>query len=60
MSTVMIVEDDPSNAYLLASLCQMNGYNTVVVNTAEDALQQLLHVMPDLVFIDIHCNYSGG
>jgi len=53
MSTVLIIEDNQQNMYLLHFLLQQNGYRVL---TAEDGMQGIRSALtesPDLILLDI-------
>lgn len=51
---LLVVEDDPAVATMLAQLLQRLGYEVVaVVETGEDAIQRAKTLQPDLVLMDI-------
>lgn len=50
---VMIVDDDPTHLSLMESYLRPQGFNTVLLRSAETAIQALEDVTPDLFLIDI-------
>jgi two-component system phosphate regulon response regulator PhoB len=52
MSQVLVVEDESAIAELMSLHLRHAGYEVVVAATADDALQQVDRVLPDLVVLD--------
>jgi DNA-binding response OmpR family regulator/two-component sensor histidine kinase len=52
-ATILVVEDDPDIARLIAHHLQKAGYRVNVAHTAEDALAHLAEDLPDLITLDI-------
>jgi CheY-like chemotaxis protein len=50
---VLIVDDHPDTAAMLARLLQMHGHKAVAVNSAKDALALLQQVKPDVIVLDV-------
>ncbi|MDS9468981.1 ATP-binding protein [Paracoccus sp. MBLB3053] len=50
---LMIVDDDPTHLALMESYLRPQGFNTVLLNDAEMAMQALDDVSPDLFLIDV-------
>ena len=58
---VLIVEDDPSTAEVLASaIGDERGYTALRVGTADEALAALGALVPDLVLLDIRLPGMSG
>jgi two-component system, OmpR family, response regulator BaeR len=57
---VLIAEDDPKIADLLANYLQSQGWRTVVVGNGEDALMQVQRFEPAVVLLDIMLPGLGG
>ncbi len=53
MTTILVVEDDPTIAELLKETLDIEGYFTVTVLNGEDAVQFALREMPQLIILDI-------
>ncbi len=53
MTTILVVEDDPTIAELLKETLDIEGYSTVTVLNGEDAVQFALCEMPQLIILDI-------
>ena len=52
MSQVLVVEDESAIAELMSINLRHAGYEVVVATTADEALQQVDRVLPDLVVLD--------
>jgi two-component system CheB/CheR fusion protein len=50
---VLIVEDDPDSAQMLALLLRLWGYEVAVANDGPDALDTALTFRPDVVLLDL-------
>jgi signal transduction histidine kinase/CheY-like chemotaxis protein len=51
--SILLVEDDPDVAHLLAAQLEKAGYDTDTVASAEEALDQVRVVLPDLITVDV-------
>lgn len=50
---ILIVEDEPNTAEMLASYFQIQGYDVKVCGWGKEALEFVRHTLPDLVILDI-------
>lgn len=50
---ILIVEDEPNTAEMLASYFQIQGYEVTVFGWGKEALDFVRHTLPDLVILDI-------
>jgi CheY-like chemotaxis protein len=57
---VLIVEDDAAVARVIEQALSSHGYECLVAEVAEDALQILMHVPFDLAVVDIFMRGQGG
>jgi two-component system cell cycle response regulator DivK len=57
---VLIVEDNPLNARLFHDLLEANGYETIQVDNANDALRLAHQHLPNLVLMDIQLPEISG
>ena len=57
---VLIVEDDPHQAQLLAVLLESDGYAVHLAPDAEAALCALADVLPDLITLDLNLPGMSG
>jgi class 3 adenylate cyclase/CheY-like chemotaxis protein len=51
--TVLVVDDQPQNAKLLADLLAVKGYAVVTAASGAEALEQVTSAPPDLVLLDV-------
>ncbi|MBW1865288.1 MAG: response regulator [Deltaproteobacteria bacterium] len=51
--TILIVDDEPNIVIPLQFLMEQNGYNTLVAQSGEEALEMISKEKPDLVLLDI-------
>lgn len=56
----LVIEDDRPVADAMAEALRREGYDCVVTEVAEDALQMLMHMSFDLAVIDIFMRGQGG
>lgn len=54
MATVMIIEDDPQLARMLAVLLEFEGYSVRICPTPERALDYIREARPDVVVMDFY------
>src|SRR5256714_1383934 len=53
MMNIMIVDDEPQVAEVLAKSLSRQGHKTTVVHSGEDALRIISHAAPDALFLDV-------
>lgn len=53
MTTILVVEDEPTLAELLKETLDIEGYHTITVLNGEDAVRFALRDMPQLIILDI-------
>lgn len=58
--TVLVVEDDPANRYLLVSILNENGYDAVESVDGSDAMALAKQHHPSLVLMDIQLPQVSG
>jgi len=54
MATVMIIEDDPQMARMLATLLEFEGYAAVICPSPEQALDCIREARPNVVVMDFY------
>jgi signal transduction histidine kinase/DNA-binding response OmpR family regulator len=59
-ASILLVEDDPDIARLIATQLEQAGYETDTVTSAEEALDQLRIVLPDLITVDVRLPGMDG
>jgi signal transduction histidine kinase/CheY-like chemotaxis protein len=52
-ASILVVEDNPDNARLIAHHLEKAGYKAQIAHSAEEALAYLEHDLPDLITLDI-------
>ncbi|MEC4806987.1 MAG: response regulator [Jaaginema sp. PMC 1079.18] len=52
-STVLLVEDNPTNLKVLFGFLKDSGFRVLVARNGEDALQKLAEITPDLILLDV-------
>ncbi|MFP5503121.1 MAG: response regulator [Candidatus Sericytochromatia bacterium] len=50
---VLIVEDDPDNAYVLGAMCERGGYQVLTAPDGERALALMMATPVDVVLLDV-------
>jgi chemotaxis family two-component system response regulator PixH len=53
MTTILVVEDTPSEQTLITEMLRDSGYRVVLANNGQEALSQLEQVNPDVVITDL-------
>jgi len=59
-STILVVEDEPNIRDLLSGLLRALGYRLLMAASAEQALDALKVVSPDLILTDVHLGAMSG
>lgn len=57
---ILVVEDDPQVARLIALVLQRNGYDSQVVSDGQSALDRARSMMPSMIFADLTIKGMGG
>lgn len=57
---ILIVEDDPQVARLIALVLQRNGYEAEIVSDGKTALEKVNNSRPQMVFADLTIRGMGG
>jgi len=60
MPTILVVDDNADNRYLLLQMLQINGYTVVSAVNGCDALTVAEHHAPDLVLMDLSMPVMDG
>jgi CheY-like chemotaxis protein/anti-sigma regulatory factor (Ser/Thr protein kinase) len=58
--TILVVEDDAINLFILESLLAARGWNTLQAVNGEEALEELETELPDLVLLDMGLPRKSG
>jgi two-component system OmpR family response regulator len=57
---ILVVEDDPQVARLIALVLQRNGHESQVVSDGESALDRARELKPSMIFADLTIKGMGG
>ena len=57
---ILVVEDDPQVARLIALVLQRNGYQSKIVADGQSGLQHAKEMLPDIIFADLTIKGMGG
>ena len=57
---ILIVEDDPQVARLIALVLQRNGYENEIVADGQSALRKAKELRPKMIFADLSIKGMGG
>ena len=57
---ILIVDDEPSNRYLLKRIFEREGYDVAEAHHGAGALRQVAETRPDLVVTDLMMPVMGG
>lgn len=60
MKKILIVEDDYSISRELKELLDNSGYEAVILENFQDAKNEIVSKMPDLILLDINIPYTNG
>ncbi|NER05467.1 MAG: hybrid sensor histidine kinase/response regulator [Okeania sp. SIO3C4] len=52
-NTIMVVDNEYRNAHLMLNLLKISGFNVIVVEDGETAIEEVKNVLPDLILLDI-------
>ena len=53
MSTVLIIDDSPTELHLFQSMLEKNGFETLVADSGEEGLKQAVAGRPDCILMDV-------
>ena len=53
MSTVLIIDDSPTELHLFQNMLEKNGFETLVADSGEDGLKQAIASRPDCILMDV-------
>ena len=53
MSTVLIIDDSPTELHLFQNMLEKNGFETLVADSGEEGLKQARSVQPDCILMDV-------
>ncbi|MBD2775895.1 sensor histidine kinase [Iningainema tapete] len=52
-TTILIVDDSPTNSIFLLNLLQQAGFHSVIANSGESALKEIEAISPSLILLDV-------
>ena len=53
MSTVLIIDDSPTELHLFQNMLEKNGFDTLVADSGEEGLKQARTSRPDIILMDV-------
>ena len=53
MSTVLIIDDSPTELHLFQNMLEKNGFDTLVADSGEEGLKQARTSRPDCILMDV-------
>ncbi|MDZ7754346.1 MAG: response regulator [Gammaproteobacteria bacterium] len=53
MPTILLVEDSPTEAYVIADILARHGYQTLTAATGEEGIDMARNHRPDLILMDV-------
>ncbi len=53
MSTILVVDDTPSEMLLLSDYLRTGGHNVICASTAQEALDKAIQQKPDVIVTDV-------
>ena len=53
MSTILIIDDSPTELHLFQNMLEKNGFDTVVADSGEEGLKQAKISNPDCILMDV-------
>jgi len=53
MTRILIVDDSPTEAHVLKTMLEKNGFDTLSATSGEDGIAMALKEKPDLILMDI-------
>lgn len=57
---ILVVEDNPTNQLLTSSVLEREGFEVVLADSSDDALDLLAVKRPDLILMDVHLPGTDG
>lgn len=59
-STILLVDDNPTNLGILLDFLSNSGFRLLVAQDGESAIQQMEYILPDLILLDVMMPGIGG
>jgi len=53
MSTILIIDDSPTELHLFQNMLEKNGFDTMVADNGEQGIRQALAAAPDCILMDV-------
>ncbi len=53
MARVLIVDDSPTEVYILKNMLEKNGFQTLTANSGEEGVKKAREEKPDLILMDV-------
>ena len=53
MSTVLIIDDSPTELHLFQNMLEKNGFETLVADSGEEGVRKALVTRPDCILMDV-------
>ncbi len=53
MSTILIIDDSPTELHLFQNMLEKNGFDTLVADNGEEGIKQAVSSRPDCILMDI-------
>ncbi len=53
MACILIIDDSPTEVFAFTRMLEVNGYQTLSANNAEDGLKRAKREKPDLILMDV-------
>ncbi len=53
MANILIVDDSPTDAYLVKSILESQGYQTTEASSGEEGIQKAKEIKPNLIIMDV-------
>ena len=53
MSTILIIDDSPTELHLFQNMLEKNGFETLVADSGDDGIRQAATSRPDCILMDV-------
>ena len=53
MSTILIIDDSPTELHLFQNMLEKNGFETLVADSGDDGIRQAASSRPDCILMDV-------
>ncbi len=53
MSTILIIDDSPTELHLFQNMLEKNGFETLVADSGDDGIRQAASSHPDCILMDV-------